>query len=497
VTARNLLTDPVWQAGDLGHPIPDSPHATSVCLPLWAHAVGYEEGDEAVLSKLGCGYPRFVFHHTVRALIQRARERHAQNGEDCLVVPRRVVAERLCAYLQRRGQHAARIVDDEGLAVVLFASEAAPVAKAFWQHTGEIVSSRLAEDHLAGTVADPAEGAAAEDALRQRLATIYGVAPADVLLFTNGMAAMAAAKRGLDAVGRHRPSVQLGFPYVDVLKMQEQFGGGAHFVPGTGPRSLDVMRTLIARAPVSGCVIETPGNPLLSCPDIAAVSEMMHQHGGLLVIDDTIGSAGNIHVLPYADLVMGSLTKYFGGLGDVMGGSLVINPASPHATALHTALRDDHDGLLYARDAIVLEHHSRDYLERLRAINTNADRVAAFLAGHPAVDTVYHPSLPGNETFAKLRRPDGGNGGLLSFTLHDGATRAPQVYDKLRVSKGPSLGTNYTLACPYTILAHYHELDWAEEHGVSPHLIRVSVGLEDADDLIARFTEALASITPC
>ncbi len=72
------------------------------------------------------------------------------------------------------------------------------------------------------------------------------------------------------------------------------------------------------------------------------------------------------------------------------------------------------------------------------------------------------------------------------------AVSAPRFFDAVRVNKGPSLGTNYTLICPYTILAHYHELEFAEASGVSRYLVRVSIGLEDVDDLKSRFTAALA-----
>ena len=93
----------------------------------------------------------------------------------------------------------------------------------------------------------------------------------------------------------------------------------------------------------------------------------------------------------------------------------------------------------------------------------------------------------------KFLRRNGGFGGLLSLELIDPERNAPKFYDALRVCKGPNLGMNYTLACPFTILAHYHELDFAERCGVSRWLIRVSVGLEDADDLIGRFDAALAA----
>ena len=88
-------------------------------------------------------------------------------------------------------------------------------------------------------------------------------------------------------------------------------------------------------------------------------------------------------------------------------------------------------------------------------------------------------------------RSGAGYGCLLSFELKQGRQQAQVVYDALRVSKGPSLGTNFTLACPYTQLAHYDELAWAARCGVPSHLLRVSVGLEDPGDLWKRFELAL------
>ena len=88
---------------------------------------------------------------------------------------------------------------------------------------------------------------------------------------------------------------------------------------------------------------------------------------------------------------------------------------------------------------------------------------------------------------------DGGYGCLLSFELKGGLNKAKKFYDSLQVSKGPSLGTKFTLVCPYVLLAHYDELDWAESFGIPSHLIRVSVGLEDQDQLWKTFSEALSN----
>ena len=88
-------------------------------------------------------------------------------------------------------------------------------------------------------------------------------------------------------------------------------------------------------------------------------------------------------------------------------------------------------------------------------------------------------------------RKGGGHGGLLSFVLKM-PRKPPKVYDALRLSKGPSFGTRFTLVCPYTQLAHYHELEWTEGCGVSPHLLRVSCGTEPLETLTAAFEAAFA-----
>ena len=80
----------------------------------------------------------------------------------------------------------------------------------------------------------------------------------------------------------------------------------------------------------------------------------------------------------------------------------------------------------------------------------------------------------------------------MTFLPKNAASRSPGIYDRLAVCKGPSLGTTFTLACPFTLLAHYTELDWAEACGVSRHLIRLSIGLEDPAELWGRIERALA-----
>ena len=104
---------------------------------------------------------------------------------------------------------------------------------------------------------------------------------------------------------------------------------------------------------------------------------------------------------------------------------------------------------------------------------------------------MFHPGEC--ENFKALQRPGAGHGCLLSFELKGGTRSAQKVYDALAVCKGPSLGTAFTLVCPYVLLAHYDELVWAEGCDVPSHLLRVSVGLEEQQDLWKRFLLALDS----
>ena len=135
-----------------------------------------------------------------------------------------------------------------------------------------------------------------------------------------------------------------------------------------------------------------------------------------------------------------------------------------------------------------------DLTDRIEGVNRTAERLCHRLVADPRVGRVYYPKYSNRECYEAAMRPGGGYGGLLSILLADAQTKAPAFFDALRISKGPNLGTDFSLSCPYTLLAHYKELDFAEQCGVSRHLVRVSVGLEDPDDLIERFDRALKTV---
>jgi len=490
IETRDLLRDPLWREEDLGWPIPDAVHATSMALPLWRHVIGYEEKDPAVLNALACGYPRFVFHPFVRRLFDACAQRYCRPGETAFVFPSEAVATRCLRFVRAKTGAEGRIEScrDFGVFAVLIPEAAFDAAKRFWQHFGEIVSSRQAEAILEGRAARPSN---AKAALRARLAEFAGLRREDVYFYPSGIAALAEAHRMLQACAPGLKSVQVGFPYVDVLKIQTETEPGVHFFPSADADHIGAVEALLARERVSGVICEFAGNPLLTSVDVIRLSELLRRQGVPFIIDETLGTFVNVDLRPCADALVTSLTKYVAGAGDVMGGSLILNGASPFHGAFEVFLRREHEDLLWEEDAAVLEGYSRNFPDRVTAINQGAERLADFLAAHPKVERLYYPKYTTPRHYEQVHRPGGGFGGLMSIILKNAPEAAPRFYDALRVNKGPSLGTNFTLACPYTLLAHYGELEQVEALGVSRNLVRVSVGLEPPEDLVTRFEEAL------
>jgi cystathionine gamma-synthase len=491
----DLFKHPLCNAEDLGKAIPDHELGVSVCLPLWKHVIGYEEGDQEIVSKFKSGYPRFCCPPAITRLFEAAEKEFAAAGERCLVFPRVVHAER-CVQFIENGRAVEWTAHQLGVAV--FPAESYVKARKFWRFCGECVSTRQACEAL-GTQSSgvtEAVGKATNLTIKQRIAQLAGQQPEDVFLFPSGMAANFAVHRMLTHLFPGRKTAQLDFPYVDVLKLQQIFGSGAHFLPLIKDNEYDDLRTLLQNEPLAGLFCEAPSNPLLRCVDFERLLAIRAaaQPGVPIVVDDTISTVAHVDAHRVADVVTTSLTKSFSGVGDVLAGSVVLNRKSPHHAAFSAFLTAHADHELWRGDAVALELNSRDFAQRAVTMSRNAKALAEHLRSHPKVDRVWHAATEGGRGYEFIRRENGGHGCLFSFTLKNPEQTSPKFYDALRVCKGPSLGTNFTLVCPYTLLAHYEELDWVESVGVSRWLIRVSAGLEDTTDLIARFDEALTLV---
>lgn len=479
----DLLTSPRWKAEHLGLPMPDDRDAVSACLPHWAHNVAYEEGDAQVLDQLQAAYPRFCIHPDVRALCDKLFPDHAG-----LPFVSAAAAQRAVEYVQHAGGSTARlqpIPDQPCVAVAIDPSEFR-LLKEYWQHSGELISSRMARSILAGTTVTMSE-TAARATVRQRIADLHDVSADHVFLFSSGMGAIAAAWRAVSRIRPHGTTCQFGFPYVDTLKIQERFPRAyCAFLPMGTAEDVQRLAHLFPHRNYSAVFCETPTNPLLATPDLPRLRDITSQNDAVLIVDDTLRACSRQSVLPQCDIVATSLTKYFSGYGNVLAGALILNPASEHFESLQAALTEDFEESLSDLDTEVLEQNSRDFRERICQSVRNAEILVERLRDHPAVADVFYPQETDDQNT--------GHGALFSVVLRDADRVTPQVFDRLQVSKGPNLGTNFTLCCPYTILAHYTELDFAEHCGASRWLLRFSVGMEPVDDLWDRLTTALESI---
>ena len=484
MTANSLLTEPLWDGASLGKALPDSPHAVSVSLPRWQDVVGYEEKKPEVVAKMALGYPRFVIHPLVRELAEQIA-----GDAPCLPFPSARVAELAADYVRRAGKTGAEVVAQSSVFAVVTTAAGAQALKDFWQHTGLIVSSRQAGAAL-NLKADCADVAEVRVTMRAQLAGFYGCAPDDVFLMPTGMAAQFAAFR---AVVQRRPglrTVQFGFPYVDTLKIQQKFGMGAHLLHDLGQIETD-LRGLLAREKLAAAFCEFPGNPLLGSADVCRITPLLREHGVPLIADDVVATPLNVDLSAHADLVATSLTKFVVGTCDAMGGALICNPRSPYHAELKALVQAAHEELFWGDDAVLISAQARTFPERMQQHNANGLFIAEKLRAHPGVERVWYPKWESADAYEAVRRPNGGYGSLLSFTVKNAAVNSAPVFDAMAICKGPSLGTVFSLACPFTLLAHYTELEWAESCGVPRHLIRLSVGLEEPQELWRRLESAL------
>jgi cystathionine beta-lyase/cystathionine gamma-synthase len=235
--------------------------------------------------------------------------------------------------------------------------------------------------------------------------------------------------------------------------------------------------------------LETPTNPMLRLTDIAAVAGMAHDQGAWLAVDNTFASPALQRPLDLgADFVVHSTTKYIGGHSDVVGGAIVLND-----TAVYEELK-------FLQNAIGAVPAPMDAFLTLRGIKTlalrmhahcrNAMLVAQFLADHPAVADVIYPGLESHPQYELAQRQMSGPGGMVSFLLHGGEAAARSLARETKLfTLAESLGGVESLIELPAPMTHASVAD--SPLAVDPGLIRISVGIENAQDLILDLSRVL------
>ena len=326
------------------------------------------------------------------------------------------------------------------------------------------------------------EGNPTNDRLREAIAALEGGAAA--LTFSSGMAAISTLLESLP------PGSRIAIPddcYTGVRML------AAEFLPARGITiaTLDMADLPAVRAACAEGLdllwLETPSNPLMKVSDIAALAALAHEHGALLACDNTFASPVLQQPLALgADIVMHSTTKYFGGHSDVLGGALafarVDDVFERAAHRLHIT-----GAVLAPFSAWLTLRGCRSLPARTAMHCANARRVAEFLAAQPQVECVHYPGLtshPGHAVAAKQMRDFGG---MLSVQLRGGREAALAMAGRLKLfTNATSLGGCESLV--------EHRASVEGSNPTSPqNLLRISVGLEHPDDLVADLEQALSA----
>jgi methionine-gamma-lyase len=237
---------------------------------------------------------------------------------------------------------------------------------------------------------------------------------------------------------------------------------------------------------------ESPSNPVIGLTDLRAIAALARSRGITTLVDSTFATPINQRPLELGcDLVFHSATKYFGGHSDVLAGVLMGSKEwIDKLWSTHIVL----GAVLGPFDAWLVLRGLRTLALRVRQHNENAMALAQFLEGHRAVQAVHYPGLKSHPQHELACKQMTGFGGMLSFQVKGGMEAADRFLDRLQLaSRATSLGSVETLAVnAATNFLHYMSLEEAARFGIVPGLLRISVGLEGIDDIIADFDQALA-----
>jgi cystathionine gamma-synthase len=321
--------------------------------------------------------------------------------------------------------------------------------------------------------------------LEQKLASLEGAEMA--WAFCSGMAAEAALffTHGREGI------VCLGDAYGGTLELLSSqislFNVRTHLLLGN---QLDLAESYLR----DGCklvFLETPTNPTLEIFDIKAIADMCHRNGARLAVDNTFASPVNQNPLALgADFVVHSCTKYLGGHSDITAGVLM---GSKELLMPVWNWRKNLGSMIAPEIASLLARSIRTLPVRVKQQNATAQAVAEAMAKHPRISRVLHPGLPDFPGHALAKEQMSGFGGMLTIEVKGSGEDATRVADKLRLfALAPSLGGVESLVTqPCTTTHHGLTPEERARRGISDSMLRLSVGLEDAADLIADLHQAL------
>jgi cystathionine gamma-lyase/cystathionine beta-lyase/cystathionine gamma-lyase/homocysteine desulfhydrase len=270
-------------------------------------------------------------------------------------------------------------------------------------------------------------------------------------------------------------------------KVLRKYGLEFSYVDAREPQNVEDA----ARPETRMVFIETPTNPVMSLVDIRAVSEITRRRGIRLVVDNTFMSPYFQRPLDLgADIVVHSTTKYLNGHSDSIGGAVMLNDEEDIAAL--GFIQNAAGAIISPMDAFLIMRGTKTLAVRMRQHDENGRLVAQFLSEHPGVQKVYYPGLKSHPQYELARRQMSGFGGMISFETGS-LENAAKVLEGVRLcTLGESLGGVETLISHPATMTHASVPELERNRlGITDGLVRISVGIEDVEDIIADIDQAL------
>ncbi len=324
--------------------------------------------------------------------------------------------------------------------------------------------------------------------LERRVAALEGAEAG--LATASGMAAIVTSLLANVKAGDHVVAAKTIYPSAYHLMDQNlrSLGIETTFVDATDP--LNVANAL--RPNTRLVYLESPGNPMLALCDLEAIAAIAHRAGALTICDNTFATPINQRPIRWGtDIVIHSATKYLNGHGDAIGG-MILGKADFIARARHETLIHI-GGVLSPFNSYLILRGTQTMPLRVRQHNANALAVASFLEGHPHVRRVLYPGLASHPQYALAQKQMTGYGGMIAFEVEGGIGAGARLMDRLRLcALATSLGDVRTLIShPASTTHSVVSRESRERQGVTDGLVRLSVGLEDVQDIIADLDQGL------
>ncbi len=312
------------------------------------------------------------------------------------------------------------------------------------------------------------------------------------LAFSSGMAAETTLVLSLLKPGDHLLSgdVIYGGTYGLFSSLLARFGIEVSFVDTTDPRMVQAGLQENTRL----VFLESPANPTMGVCDIRSISELAHEAGAVVVVDNTFATPYFQRPLELgADGVVESCTKYIGGHGDLLGGVTVASKELIKSLKRQALLSG---GTMGTHEAWLCLRGLKTLHLRMERHAQNAMRLAQFLESHPKVEKVNYPGLPSHAQYEIAKKQMSGFGGMLSFELKGGLEAGHRLMNSLELcSLAVSLGSVDTLIEHPSSMTHaVVPKDMREKLGISDGLVRVSVGIEDVEDIVADLEGGLGKV---